>query len=49
MEINDDHNIKQKDSSKIKYCNSSGPKNAWMTLELMEDWLGCVWEKPGTL
>jgi hypothetical protein len=20
------------------------PKNAWMTSELMEDWLGCVWE-----
>jgi hypothetical protein len=23
-------------------------KNAWMTSELMEDWLGCVWERqPG--
>jgi hypothetical protein len=20
-------------------------KNAWMTLEIMEDWLGCVWER----
>jgi hypothetical protein len=26
------------------------PKNAWMTSELMEDWLGCVWERqPGVL
>jgi hypothetical protein len=25
-------------------------KNAWMTSELMEDWLGCVWEcQPGAL
>jgi hypothetical protein len=25
-------------------------KNAWMTSELMEDWLGCVWEcRPGEL
>jgi hypothetical protein len=26
------------------------PKNAWTTSELMEDWLGCVWESwPGAL
>jgi hypothetical protein len=39
--------LKQKDIAKRKYlqkCNSMGPKNAWMASELMEDWLGCVWE-----
>jgi hypothetical protein len=29
-----------------KRCNSSGPpQNAWMTSELMEDWLQCVRER----
>jgi hypothetical protein len=34
----------------LQRCNSLGPKNAWMTMELLEDWLGCVWEhQPGML
>jgi hypothetical protein len=28
----------------LQRCNNLGQKNAWMTWELMEVWLGCVWE-----
>jgi hypothetical protein len=29
----------------LQRCNSLDPqKNAWMTSELIEDWLGCIWE-----
>lgn len=47
------HDNKQKDTARRKFlkrCNSSGPKNSWTTLELMEDWHVYVWECcPGAL
>jgi hypothetical protein len=45
--------LNRKTVPKENFCKNviiQTQKNVWMTLELMEDWLGCVWEcQPGVL
>jgi hypothetical protein len=44
--------LNRKTVPKENFCKDvvQAQKNSWMTLELMEDWLGSVWECfPGAL
>jgi hypothetical protein len=45
--------LNRKIMTKENFCKDvtvQAQKNAWMTSDLMEDWLGCVWEwQPGAL
>jgi hypothetical protein len=48
LPLYDVRNTKQKDGAESKFLqryNSWGPKYSWMTMKLMEDWLGRVWER----